>query len=42
MEYYLSVKNNEIINFIDKWMKIENIFLKIQMTHLLKSSINIA
>jgi hypothetical protein len=27
MEYYLSIKNNEFINYLGKWMKHENIIL---------------
>ena len=25
MEYYLAIKNKDIMNFADKWMKLENI-----------------
>jgi hypothetical protein len=27
MEYYLAIKNNDLINFLDKWMELENIIL---------------
>jgi hypothetical protein len=27
MEYYLAIKNNEFMKFIDKWMYLENIIL---------------
>lgn len=27
MEFYAAVKKNEIINFADKWIKLENIML---------------
>jgi hypothetical protein len=27
MEYYLAIKNNEFMNFLDKWMDLENIIL---------------
>ena len=27
MEYYLAIKNNEFMKFIDKWMELENIIL---------------
>ena len=27
MEYYSAIRNNELMNFLDKWMKLENIIL---------------
>ena len=27
MEYYTAEKNNDSLNFADKWMELENIFL---------------
>ena len=27
MEYYLAIKNNEFMNFLGKWMELENIIL---------------
>jgi hypothetical protein len=27
MEYYLAIKNNEFLKFLDKWMELENIIL---------------
>jgi hypothetical protein len=27
MEYYSAIKNNEFMNFLGKWMKLENIIL---------------
>jgi hypothetical protein len=27
MEYYLSIKNEDILSFADKWMELENIIL---------------
>ena len=27
MEYYLAIKNNEFMKFLDKWMELENIIL---------------
>ena len=27
MEYYLAIKNNDLMNFLDKWMELENIIL---------------
>jgi hypothetical protein len=27
MEYYSAIKNKDIMNFADKWLELENIFL---------------
>ena len=27
MEYYLAIRNNEFMKFVDKWMQLENILL---------------
>ena len=27
MEYYSAIRNNEFMNFLDKWMELENIIL---------------
>ena len=29
MEYYSAIKNEDIMNFADKWMKLENIILSV-------------
>jgi hypothetical protein len=29
MEHYLTIKNNEFIKFLDKWMDLEDIFLSV-------------
>jgi len=45
MEYYLAIKNNDVIKFLGKWMELENIILNVviqsqQNTHGMHSLIN--
>ena len=37
MEYYLAIRNNEFIRFLDKWMVLENIILS-EVTHSQKKT----
>jgi hypothetical protein len=32
MEYYSAIKNKNIINFVDKWIELENILSKVTHT----------
>jgi hypothetical protein len=36
MEFYSSMKKNEILSFAGKWMELENIILS-EVTHVLKA-----
>ena len=39
MEYYSVIKNSEVMKFLGKWMKIENIILS-EVTHSQRNSHN--
>jgi hypothetical protein len=37
MEYYIAIKNNELMKFLGKWIELENIFLS-ELTQLQKNT----
>jgi hypothetical protein len=39
MEYYSAIKNNEFMNFLDKWMYLEDIILS-ELTYSQKKSLD--
>jgi hypothetical protein len=39
MEYYLAIKKNEFMKFLDKWMDLEDIILSV-VTHSQKNSLD--